>query len=399
VLPERWPSEAAFAICSGRGKIARMPECDFTQGKWFVRVGYHVFPLALAGKLKNLADQRAPIAARRAPVETENPTSLSKTGTLEARAQAQAFDQQLRKTVKEMVELTLQLYNRQLRWSLRDLRANSVDEGLSISKEFLELAYVASGEFGWSTHPLPEGMHWKQHCWKHIHETDLKRVADDVEAGRQPFNDAPLGLLGSSEEALKLFRRAARCEPGAVARLHHLFPLRCDLEDMADYLFCGVERPEKTRRIIASIPSVEELAGRYAAVLVRHPDSKEAEHAQRDLDILTSKSAAKGSGGRAGRTRSGFGKDTVAQVYMMSYALFKQLKEVDRFLEGLNGGIHWNDEARNQQLRKLYPLLAGLLKSGEIMPPRRGDRSTTPCKIAGAVLGVSPSKVAKIVYE
>ena len=81
---------------------------------------------------------------------------------------------------------------------------------------------------------------------------------------------------------------------------------------------------------------MEDLAGRYAAILVRHPDSKEAEQARHDLDILTSKSAAKGSAGRAGRTRIGFGERTVVQVYMMSYALFKQLKEVDRFLEGLS---------------------------------------------------------------
>ena len=209
---------------------------DWDCRKWFARIRYHVFPLLLAGKLKNLANQEAPI-------KTHPVTLSSKAENLEAKsrisasaasesgswqqmlARAEVLDQQIRENVHALVQSTLQTYNSQLKWSLRDLTANSVDEGLSIAKEFLKLADVASGEFGWSRHPFPEGMHWRKHCWKHIHETDLQRVADDVEAGRQPFFDDPvLDLLGSSEEALGLFRKAARCDPGAVARLHHLFP-------------------------------------------------------------------------------------------------------------------------------------------------------------------------------
>lgn len=274
------------------------------------------------------------------------------------------------------------VYNRQLNWSLQEVPAHSLKQSLQVVREFLRFARYAGGEFDWD---FSGGMNVRRHAWKHA-------LYQNIEESFEALEDLPqllLECLGPHPE--EIFENAARREPAAVARVNHLF--HASRSRMLRAMDCRFN--DKTAQaIVSQIPTVGELASELAYEATRDPDSEEAEAARSKLEILTSKKAATGPGGRPGRSPVQYTNETIRLVFEIAYALHKQLKEVNKFLKPFLGFR----DGRNRQLAKHFPDLCQLVGGG--MTDLAEQQPTQGAyRITGAALGISPSKVEKTVYD
>lgn len=358
------------------------PSLDSVEfGEYFCRWRWILFPL-LPKFLNSLA---------------ERPRRLrTKVGALRARkgyvAPKDIFGR-LRRSISEVKESSIALYSAQPDWSFCDFRVTSLAEAVKVVAEFLSLVESATLEFcwplAWPLHQPTELVDWKRHSWKHVFFGSIREFLVDASAGQELPPQVRLELIGTFEDAQELFRKAARREPEAVARIESLFPTREDRRCAAEHLFEQVEPPQELPRI----PSVADLAAEFATHAVHDPDSEEADKFRKRLRVLMSKRAAKGSAAH-GRPRIPHHDVTVVTAYMMSYGLAKQLKEVCRFLEQFQR----RDEEWLCLIDQLYPWVSGTLHLS-VENVLTLETSKSACQIAGKALGLSPSKVEKTVYR
>lgn len=219
-------------------------------------------------------------------------------------------------------------YNAQPKWSLSDIQIGSSSEALQVLGEFLRFVEVTAAEFCWTVNRPVRGMDWKQHAWKHTTFAEIETIVADVNSGRWLPLELRVDQLGSLEEAQTLFQRAERGEPDAVARIDSVFPSRADKIAAARHLFDL--KDEDAAHPILSAP---QLAAKLAEIAVRAPDSPDAERARRGSVLLLSKQGAKGSRPQGGRPPSPHHEEVVTTIWMMSYAMSKQLREVYNFLQ------------------------------------------------------------------
>lgn len=391
-----------------------MADPELTRGQWFACHGYCVFPFSdrflpvISRNLKEVNKKRREFAQQH-PQNSSVKKNLKKEKKRGEPAQQrpltssdwvrkfEALHRQAESAVRCQAEIGSLLYNAQPKWSLRELRPGSLDEACAIIKEFLGLAKLASEAFNWGPHLFLPKMRWMEHSWKHISMADLEKIAGDVRSGIYPFPDLgpPIDLLETGDEARELFLRAAQRDPSAVTRLNVLFPSKQTQREIAEFYFVGAKPLDEIQRMVSRIPTPEELAAEYTWVARTNPDPEEAENARNEVRILVAKAAAKGSQIKSGRPRVPFAEETIAKVYEMSYALFRQVREVDRLLRTFEK----DGKEREPLLKGFYPWLAERLRKKDGVTGFLDSRPTSGGTVtAGFVLGVSPSKVKKAVF-
>jgi len=345
-----------------------VPPYDPADGNYFRRAAYVVYPKlprVIEAYITTFERAQAEIQAyeRAHPTPPDAPAWSEPLTDEQAKLTAQALDKSIRASVERLAETEPKLYNAQPDWRMKDISVGSGAEADAILREFFHFAEYASDAFGWwrfsfpKERGFPKGKDWMRHGWKHITPGDLEEIAGRVKSGNHPLDDLmpPIDLLPDShKEREALFRNAARGVPEAVARLHFLFPTESDKREAAEYSL-GLPRNE-IAQLLSQIPSPGALAAQWAHVAVRRPDSDEAAEARRGITALIAKSSARGS--KVGRPKIPFSVEMTVTVYRMSYVLYKQLREVDRFLKKLISG----DDQRSQKLGHLYPWLARELR-------------------------------------
>jgi len=301
-----------------------------------------------------------------------------------SRPEAEKLTRSLVEEGRHAVQARLRYYNAHPRWSLKDINVDSAAESAGVIAEFLRLVEHAALEFCWPLNYPDKNMHWQQHGWTHTTFSTIKGLIADVVSGTWV---SPLALIGSTEKARDLFRRAERKEPEAVARINSLFASEVDRDSAAREIFMSTEP-------IPRILSVGDLAAELAQRAVRDPDSPEAEWARHKLSQLVSKHAVKGSTSGGGRPRSPYDGETVLVVWMMCFCVCKQMREVDQFLKK----IEKDESKRRPQLNQLYPWVSAELYKDPLSFLKDGDTSYCALKLTGSLLELSPSKIQKTVY-
>jgi hypothetical protein len=339
-------------------------------GKWLCCAEGWLFPVAARAEVS--------VALSRVQ-QAERKTNLSP--STELRTEMGRLDEEVQR------EKTA-IYNAQPRWSLRDIQIDSSREASQLVGEFLRLVQFAAAEFCWTFNRPVKKMDWKLHSWKHTTFAEIERIIADVNAGRWLPPEVTLDLIGSDKDVQQLFERAEVGEPDAVARVDSLFPFKEDKCTAARHVF-GLSKEQLNPRI----PSVGDVAARLAKIAVRSPDSHQADLARHQLERLVSKQAVKGSRPRGGRPRTPHHEETVTTVWMMSFAVSKQMREVQDFLQTSEP----DKQKRDTKIEQSYPWVSGLLRSscGEFL----GYGNTqNALQLAGKFLGLSASKIQKVVY-
>lgn len=284
-------------------------------------------------------------------------------------------------------------YNAQPTWSLRDFRISSREEGTKFVNEFCQCVTFTAQQYCWILNfpGLRTEMMWKKHAWKHVSFEALEEVKTDVLSFDYPPPGVRLDLVGSHDEAEQLFYRASGRDPAAIARLNYLFPSQQDKLAAAEDLLSD---SKVARETVGRMPSVRELAAEYVEKAVSFPDSEEAEVARSSLSKLISKGATKRTSPGRSRPRIPYHDESIQLIFMMSYALCKQLVEVDTFLENLGPIKH----ERRATLSGFY---ARMLKrvNLELLDFLGPKPSSAARAITAKVLHISPSKVEKAVYS
>jgi hypothetical protein len=395
-----------------------MADPELARGEWFACHGYWVFPYSdrflsvISRNLKEVKKKQGEFAQQH-PQNSSVKKNLKRAKKKGEPAQQhpptpsdwvrrfKVLDRQAQSAVQWLAEIGSLPYNAQPNWSLRELRPSSLDEACAIIKEFLGLAKLASEAFDWGPHLFLPKMRWMEHSWKHISMADLERIASDVRSGIYPFPDLgpPIDLFETGDDTRQLFLRAAQRDPSAVTRLNVLFPSKQTQREVAELYFVGAKPLDEIQSMVSGILTPEELAAEYTRVARTYPDSEEAEKARNELGVLAGKAAVKGS---TTRPRIPFGEETVTHIYRMSYALFKQAKEVNRLLSNTiqEGSFLDKEEKRDLLLREFYPWLTRRFpKPHDIFGFLQSQPTAGACKLAGIVLEISPSKVSKIVFK
>jgi hypothetical protein len=345
-------------------------------GKWFFSTGWGVFPSTLL--LRVQADfQKAKGPRFRSPRFRTSSQRMS-------RPEAEKLTRSLIEEWCHAVQARLRYYNAHPRWSLKDINVDSSAGSSEVIVEFLRLVEHAALEFCWPLNYPDKNMHWQQHGWTHTTFSTIKGLIADIRSGTWV---SPLALIGSTEKARDLFRRAERKEPEAVARINSLFASEGDRNRAAREIFMSTES-------IPRILSVGDLAAELAERAVRHPDSAEAESARRKLSQLVSIHAVKGSKSGGGRPSSPHDAETVLVVWMMCYSVCKQMREVDRFLRK----IEKDESKRRPQLNQLYPWVSAKLHVDALNFLKDGN-TLCALELTGSLLELSVSKVQKLIYR
>lgn len=333
------------------------------EGQWFVCDHVFVFPKS---KMKAYV-KGAERAERTAPAKSIN-----------TRASSLRVPRLLREAATAMLRYKA-MYNNQPRWSLREFDIRSQREALAIVQEFQQFASFASHNFGWSWQDPGDYEEWQRHAWKHI---DFPSI-ESMDSSGFFFSEAE-SARNNTKDLEAVVQAAIRKNPEAVARLDALFPNETEKHQA----LTGLSPSENHR-----IPSSEDLALDLVTTIKRKPDSSEADRARRDLGILVSRRAITGAV-HVGRLRVPHSNKFVAQVFKMSYALARQIKEVNSFLESYQPSA----SKRVHLLRPYYPWLG----SATVLD-LPALATTKPIEAAGHiashVLKVSPSKIQKIVYH
>jgi hypothetical protein len=353
-------------------------------GRWFYLARYFVFPIERAGQIKPYRHEHSPKGASQPALPR---TWSTDEGSLNQRFQV--LHQGLKVAWKQYRNLSLHYYNWQLAWSLREVRANSLQDARQVIGEFLEFARCAAGEFDWSVTFL-KGMKVRQHAWKHTWLQHIEGVLEELKPGMSWLPELLLDSAFMGPHPEQIFEKAAGRDPAAVARLSHLFHhSKKGMLQAAGELF----NEETARALVSQIPSVEQLAADLAYEVSRDPDSPEAEVARSNLKTLASKAAAKGIAMRTRRPPVQFDRGTIQLVFEISYALNKQVIEVNKFLEPFL-------RLREQRSRELESLFADLSKllGGRLIDLADRQPTNGACLIAGAAMKMSPSKVEKTIY-
>jgi len=384
---------ALTPACNGVMIVAMSHPAPF-HGKWFRRSLYIVFPnldnvlsTFVTNYRKAFAEIKAFSAAHPIPPE---PQDYGATSQEERKHLAEVLSSIIATTEEVERERVTKMYNAQPRWSMTEIHARTVSEASEILREFFEVVGSASKEFGWWEAWFIEMMTWMAHSWKHVTLADLERVANRAHKGEHPFDD--LGphfdvLCGSGEDFRALLVKAAERVPEAVARLNYLVPRQRDLLSVARS-FLSLPQDEISR-LVSRIPSAGQVAAECAQIAVTNPDSAEAERARRTIASLVAKGSARGS--RVGRPRISYSGEALATVYRMSYALYKQVREVNRFVMKLLP----SSLERSGFLAGFYPWLDEKIRPERLADFAKRQPTEGACEIASKELGLSISKVRK----
>jgi hypothetical protein len=278
-------------------------------GKWLCRSEWWLFPVFLAGVSAALSSAQQTERKSNPRATTELLTEIGRLG-------------------EEVRKEKIAIYNAQPRWSLSDIRIESSSDAPKVVEEFLWLVKFAAAEFCWTLNRPTKEMHWKKHAWKHTTFAEIERIIADVKAGHWLPPELRIDQIGSFEEAQILFGRAKRREPDAVARIDSVFPSQADKNRAAKHVF-----ELKDEEAVPPIPSARQLAAELAEIAVRSPDSQDAKRARRQSALLLSMQAVKGSRPQGGRPPSQLHEEVVSTVWMMGYAVSKQMREVRDFLQ------------------------------------------------------------------
>jgi len=275
------------------------------------------------------------------------------------------------------------IYNTQPRWSLRDIKARSLGQALEIVHEFLQFASFASDNFGWQWEDPSKHEDWRRHAWKH---TDYNALESIIGAGWLVETEK-VKSSRRTQEIQELCRGAIRKDPAAVARLGALFPAEEDKRSIFEHVLPPAERPRE-------MPSPADLAAELVDIVWRSPDSAEADQARHGLKVLVSRRAIRGAAPQRGRPPMQYTSFLVSHVFKVSYALAKQLREVDQFL----GNYEAFGPKRMHHIRQFYPWL-GNIPAVELVQLLESRPVSAACQIASQALGLSSSKIEKTVYQ
>jgi hypothetical protein len=293
---------------------------------------------------------------------------------------------EVKRLVPEIHKERIAFYNAQPCWSLREIQVNSSSEVHQAVEEFLGLAKIAAAEFCWAMNLPVSGMGWKIHGWKHTTFAEIENIIKDLNAGHWLPPELRADLIRSAAEAEALFHRASRNEPEAVARLDFLFPSK------EDKLRAGQAILDTTQNPI--VPAPEFLAADWVRTAIRHPDSNEAEEARDNLRRLVSKQAAKGSRPKGGRPASQHHEEIVSTIWMMSYCISKQMREIQKFLLKSEPDEKKRRAILDESYLWLYPV-TGM----DYVQFLEFGNTQSALELAGKLLGISASKVAKVVHS
>lgn len=357
---------------------AEVDQHKLIDGKWFCRTGDWILPYS-----------RPALSALRVRQRFVRTTTQNAYQSIDARKPREVL-RKVRRLYREINQRKTMLYNAQPRWSLSDIEVKSLSQATELINEFLRFVEFAAAEFCWMADHPRKPMEWRKHAWKHITFSDIENVLQEVNksGGLWLPPELRLDLIGSFEEAQQLFQAAERCEPEAVARLDFLFRLKDDKDRAARHVL-----ELNSRKRTPYIPSSGALAAEWVTHAVTYPDSEEAETARSRLKRLASIQAAKGSRREGGRPSATHHHETVVAVWMMAYAISKQLREVDRFLRKHAP----NEQQRRTQLDQSYPWVSRVIGTNCSEFLKYGNTQNA-LQLAGKLLGVSASKVQKTIY-
>jgi hypothetical protein len=378
----RWSAPQVHCALSGvkfqamAGIRAQVRDSNLEEGKWFYCSGWWLFPcsshsiVALRQAIQELSRLKEPADHR--------PTD-SRTADEIQREIVQGF--------RELREHKTVFYNAQPEWSARQVSIHSSSEVLDVVNEFLRFVEFAAAEFCWTMNRPHEEMHWKKHSWKHTTFAEVERIIADVKARRWLPPQLTLDVIGTFEQAQELFRSAERIEPEAITRIDSLFPSEEDKYTAARHLF-GLNEGDA----VPLIPTAVELGYELLRNIFRSDSQKNQDHARDLLKRLISKQAATGSQPGGGRPPSAHHPETVITIWMMCYAMAKQIREVDRFVSKYES----NRPNRHSRLHQYYPqLYQHKIALSDVL-----DRETvrSAFEVAGKFLELSTSKIDKVVY-
>jgi hypothetical protein len=363
---------------------------SFSEGKWLFREGWCIFPQEPSGVLHEFVLRLKKAAPRL-------------DGCKHSKIRASTARRIIPREWQQLPERETARYNAQPNWSLKDISVASQD-AVALVTEFLEFVEVAADEFCWPlSYPSGE-MEWHRHSWKHVSFKVVQSLAKDVVTHRYPPPQVLLKLLGTRKQAKQLFRRAQKGEGDAIGRLHYFFPREADRLAAAE---CRLTNEELTE-LVPLIRGVVGPMEQYLETTAESPGAPEAKRAEDNLQRFIR--AAKGSPVKVGRPGMNCDEIGVKLLNTMSHGLFKQIRQVDDFLKQV--------PARNREKNwpwsfypwlKAVPEFTKVYDCGKSLPGRRRPigrpgflqmkASDGANAIAGHVLGLSPSKIAKIVYR
>lgn len=297
--------------------------------------------------------------------------------------------------VRFSIESNRDGYDDQPKWSFGQIKARDLDQAHEVVGEFVQAVRHASYEYCWPlSHALSKAQ-WQKHSWKHVTYNDLKLAAEDTVRPKIPemrFHGFDIGSIR------RLFVGAFEKNLSAVAFLTHLFPDENEKEAIAKSYLEGFSHAIDVD--LKGIPSAGDLASDYVMEMYRDPNSREAEQAREKLEFLISPKSLKGQVRAAGRPYEVLHDESVAIVHRMSAALFRQIREMDRFL----ARFEVSEDARIPFLVEKLPWISGLRVQEEYDEPLRALLSKHPTEgapfLAHLVLPhLSPSTIEKAAYK
>lgn len=265
-------------------------------------------------------------------------------------------------------------------WSLREVKADSAEQAKEIVREFLSYSGDAAAEYGWRPLGYDRNANSLRHDWKRISFEEILNRISNFPSG--DYIPAPVldGLLGGGDEARRLFRDAAAGDVTAALKIYSVAPSAEQRSLLAEYLFLHKVDSEPPPDI-----SLAKIAYCAASVLEKpESTSEEKAAAQRTLRILSRTSAVR-SAGRVGMPSSSVHPEFADAVHRMCMALFRQIREVRRFLT-----------AFKMDVSEFYPQLR---KHLDLVRDEHTSPSRLAMRLTGRLLGISESKTEKLTYR
>jgi hypothetical protein len=364
-------------------------------GKWFWRAGYYVFPLTARSipekAERELQEAKEALDALERANENADHGNTHVHSNL-SKEEALAETNLLTKKLGALIAFQNAFYRAQPRWELVDISARSPLEATAIAEEFLLVAKEASAEYCWILNEPPAHADWELHGWKHVSYEDLLEVSDEAKCSWVP--EIRIDATVGSRNAEDLFKRAIAREPEAVATINFLLPSKEDRLSVAKSMCSG----DVSEADVCRIPSPLDLGVQLLRVIMNKPTSPDAEVARKRLQqLISKKSLTRGSRGK-GRPRENHHPETVRRVYIMANSLLRQVRQVDELLQRqIQSPIQ-----RQKIVAQHYPWFSESrvyskdAKSNDLLSMQPSEAAL---HVAAAPLGLSPSKVEKLVHR
>jgi hypothetical protein len=274
---------------------------------------------------------------------------------------------------------SLDLYNTQPVWNLKDLLINKSNDAREALSQFLGMVVETSYDFCWPAADPGGEVKWRKHGWKHICYDDIRFFWSDY---KQEPSIYRAEALGTALDIKTLFRAAADGDPQSVGRVWSLFPCPSEHDEIMEEFFSSDDRPK-------AIPDPAAVASRLVNAIFRSPNSDEAALSRIALKTLVSRSALKGVRTDKGRPKIMVSPSSLGLMLKMGRCLAAQVRQVSSFLEA----HRVKDRGCFEKIQRAYPWIR---KDIDLVHICNLNPSKAAAQIVSGIVEISPSAIEKI---